>query len=230
MIKVILCIADMIPDDLIEKARQIFDTNEFEEGTATAGWHAKLVKRNLQLTAQQPAVQSLRREFLSHIARHRVITGAALPKRFRPLLFNRYITGMAYGSHVDDAIMGQSPQGGEAGRADISFTVFLSAPESHDGGELVIESTSGEQVYKLQPGQAVLYPATSLHRVTEVTRGVRDAAVGWIQSFVRDAGQRELLFELDNVRRAIFRRDGKCPEFDSLSHIYSNLLRRWSEV
>lgn len=226
----ILCIADMLPDDLLEESRKIFDTNEFENGGATAGWHAKLVKRNLQLSAGQPEVQALQEKLLSHFARHRVINMAALPKHFRPLLFNRYETGMSYGSHVDDAIMGLTPQGGEAGRADISFTVFLSDPESYDGGELVIESSAGEQAYKLQAGQGVLYPSTSLHRVAEVTRGVRLAAVGWVQSFVRDAGQRELLFELDNVRRAIFRRDGKSPEFDGLSHVYSNLLRRWSEV
>jgi len=197
---VILCIADMLPHELLEEARKIFDRNEFESGGATAAWHTKTIKRNLQLPAGQPAIQVLEEKFLSHIAAHRMMLMAALVKRFGPLLFNRYESGMFFGSHVDEPILGLTPNSGGAMRPDISFTVFLSDPESYDGGELVIESTSGEQVYKLQAGQAVLYPSASLHRVNAVTRGFRDAAIGWIQSFVRNAGQREILFELDNVR------------------------------
>ena len=226
----ILCIADMLADELLAEARKAFADGQFEDGGMTAGWHAKLVKRNLQLQGNQPMVMALRQKIQSQIAAHRIIQMAALPMRFRPLLFNRYETGMSYGSHVDDALMGRSPDGGPEMRSDISFTLFLSDPETYEGGELVIESTSGEQVFKLQAGQAVIYPSTSLHRVCEVTHGIRDAAVGWAQSYVRDAGQREMLFELDTVRRAIFKRDGKSPEFDQLSKVYSNLLRAWSEV
>ncbi len=226
----ILCIADMLPAELLQEVQAVFSSSQFVDGKQTAGWHARQVKHNRQLAANQPQVQLLQQKVLSQIAAHSVIATAALPKRFRPLLFSRYETGMSYGSHVDDAIMGRSADGAQEIRSDISFTLFLSPPDSYDGGELVIESTSGEQVFKLQAGQAVIYPSTSLHRVCEVTRGVRDAAVGWAQSYVRDAGHREMLFELDTVRRAIFRRDGKGPEFDSLSKVYSNLLRCWSEV
>lgn len=226
----ILCIADMLPADLLQEAQAVFASSQFVDGKQTAGWHARLSKHNRQIAANQQPAQALQQKILSQITTHSVIATAVLPKRFRPLLFSRYETGMSYGSHVDDAIMGRAENNASEIRSDVSFTLFLSPPDSYDGGELVIESTSGEQVFKLQAGQAVIYPSTSLHRVCEVTRGVRDAVVGWAQSYVRDAGQREMLFELDSVRRAIFRRDGKSPEFDSLSKVYSNLLRRWSEV
>jgi PKHD-type hydroxylase len=226
----ILCIADLLPAELLTQAQAVFASSHFVDGRETAGWHARQVKQNLQIAANQPGVKELQQKILAQVAAHSVIATAVLPRRFRPLLFSRYETGMSYGSHVDDAIMGRSASGADEIRTDISFTLFLCPPENYDGGELVIESTAGEQVFKLQAGQAVLYPATSLHRVCEVTKGVRDAAVGWAQSYVRDADQREMLFELETVRRAIFKRDGKSPEFDRLSKVYSNLLRRWAEV
>jgi PKHD-type hydroxylase len=227
---VILCIADMLPPELLQEAQALFTGSHFVDGRETAGWHARGIKHNLQIAANQPQAQALQQKILSQIAAHSVIASAVLPRRFRPLLFSRYETGMSYGSHVDDAIMGRAGDQANEVRSDVSFTLFLSPPDSYDGGELVIESASGEQVFKLQAGQAVIYPSTSLHRVCEVTRGMRDAAVGWAQTYVRDAGQREILFELDTVRRAIFRRDGKSPEFDQLSKVYSNLLRSWAEV
>lgn len=226
----ILCIADMLPTDLLIEAQALFARSKFVDGAQTAGWHARQVKHNFQIVASQPGVRALQDKIISRMAAHGVITSAAMPKRFRPLLFSRYETGMSYGSHVDDAIMGRGVSDADEIRTDISFTLFLSPPENYDGGELVIESTSGEQVFKLQAGQAVIYPSTSMHRVCEVTKGLRDAAVGWAQSYVRDAGQREMLFDLDNVRRAIFKRDGKSPEFDQLSKVHSNLLRSWAEI
>ena len=226
----ILCIADMLTSDLLIEVKALFARSQFVDGAQTAGWHARQVKHNLQIAANQPQAQALQQKILSQIAAHSVIASAVLPRRFRPLLFSRYETGMSYGNHVDDAILGRSAQGLDQIRSDISFTLFLSPPENYDGGELVIESTSGEQVFKLEAGQAVFYPSTSLHRVCEVTKGVRDAAVGWAQSYIRDAGQREMLFELDTVRRAIFKREGKSTEFDRLSKVYSNLLRYWAEV
>jgi PKHD-type hydroxylase len=129
---------------------------------------------------------------------------------------------MAYGTHVDDALMGGM-------RTDISFTLFLSDPESYDGGELVTESHAGEQPFKLPAGSLVLYPSTTLHRVEPVTRGSRLAAVGWVRSLVRDPARRELLFDLDTARKALFDRDGKSPEFDLLSKCGANLLRMWAE-
>jgi PKHD-type hydroxylase len=144
------------------------------------------------------------------------------PKALSPLLFSRYDPDMHYGSHVDDALM-------DGMRTDVSFTLFLSAPESYDGGELVIESAAGEDAVKLSAGALVAYPSTSLHHVAAVTRGVRLAAVGWARSFIRDAARRELLFDLDTARSALFARDGKTAEFDLIAKSTANLLRMWAE-
>jgi len=132
---------------------------------------------------------------------------------------------MSYGSHVDDAIMGSARDF----RTDVSFTVFLNDAADYDGGELVVETTGGETEYKLDAGAAIVYPSTSLHRVAPLTRGRREVAVGWAQSLVRDAGRREILFDLEAARREIFREQGKTRSFDLLSKSYSNLLRLWAE-
>jgi PKHD-type hydroxylase len=147
---------------------------------------------------------------------------AARPRHVTPLLFSRYRDGMEYGTHVDDAILHNL-------RSDISFTLALADPASYDGGELVMESTAGAQAYKLKAGQMIIYPSTTLHRVKPVTKGERVAAVGWCQSYVRDAAQREILYELDLARRAIFEREKKSREFDLLSRCHANLLRMWAD-
>ena len=147
---------------------------------------------------------------------------AARPKALSPLLLSRYEPGMAYGSHVDDALMGGM-------RSDVSFTLFLSDAASYDGGELIIESAGGEEAFRLDAGSLIAYPATSLHRVGAVTRGARLAAVGWARSFVRDPAQRELLFYLDTARRQLFTREGKSTEFDLISKSFANLLRMWAD-
>lgn len=225
----IICIADLVPAEVLAETQAFLASARFIAGSHTAGWHAQQVKHNLQIAPEDIGLKTMQEKILAPIAKHSVTVSAILPRSFRPLLFNRYESGMFYGDHVDDALMGKADSGGIT-RSDISFTLFLSAPENYDGGELVISSTSGEQAFKLDAGQAVFYPSTSLHRVTEVTRGVRDAAVGWLQSLVRDPAQREMLFELDSVRRAIFGREGKTPEFDRISTVYSNLLRTWAET
>ena len=157
------------------------------------------------------------------ILHNEVFRLAVRPKALTPLLFSRYETGMHYGSHVDDALMGGM-------RTDVSFTLFLSAPKSYAGGELTIESASGEDSFKLDAGSLVAYPATSLHHVADVTRGTRLAAVGWARSFIRDPARRELLFDLDTARRQLFAREGKSAEFDLVSRSLANLLRMWAEV
>jgi PKHD-type hydroxylase len=129
---------------------------------------------------------------------------------------------MHYGRHVDDALM-------DGMRTDVAFTLFLSDPNSYDGGELTIESAAGEEAFKLDAGALVAYSATSLHRVADVTRGARLAAVGWARSFVRDPARRELLFDLDSARRQLFAREGKSAEFDLISKSFANLLRMWAE-
>jgi len=147
---------------------------------------------------------------------------AVRPKALTPLMFSRYDTDMHYGSHVDDALM-------HGMRTDVSFTLFLSEPASYDGGELVIESAAGEESVKLDPGSLVAYPSTTRHHVSAVTRGARLAAVGWARSFIRDAARRELLFELDTARRAMFAREGKTAEYDLIAKSAANLMRMWME-
>jgi len=156
------------------------------------------------------------------LAEHAVFALAIRPKTILGPLFSRYEPGHAYGAHVDDALMGGV-------RADVSFTLFLSAPDSYDGGELIIDSAAGEDAFKLAPGSILTYPSTTLHRVAPVTRGHRMAAVGWVRSYIRDPAHRELLFELETARRRLFEREGKTADGDLLAKCAANLLRMWCE-
>ncbi len=192
----------------------------FVDGQATAGFAARTVKLNRQAAGR--SLETVRKLVAERILGNEVFRLAVRPKALSPLLFSRYEQGMHYGSHVDDALM-------DGMRTDVSFTLFLSDPSSYDGGELTIESAAGEETFKLDPGGLLAYPATSLHRVAEVTRGVRLAAAGWARSFIRDAARRELLFDLDTARRQLFARAGKSAEFDLLSKSFANLMRMWVE-
>jgi PKHD-type hydroxylase len=155
-----------------------------------------------------------------------VFRSAALPAKVADFIFARYQPGMRYGDHVDDPIMGQGPRF----RSDVSMTVFLNGPESYDGGELVIRTPFGDQQVKLAAGHAVVYPSASVHRVAEVTRGERLVALTWIQSFVRDAAQRELLYELDQSRQQLLRSDPESEITKNIDRSYVNLLRMWADV
>ncbi len=192
----------------------------FADGRATAGFAARLVKKNEQ--AEGRSLETIRKLVAERILAHEVFRLAVRPKALSPIMLSRYEKGMHYGSHVDDALM-------DGMRTDVAFTLFLSDPKSYAGGELIIESAAGEDAVKLPAGSLVAYPATTLHRVADVTRGVRFAAVGWARSFVRDPAQRELLFDLDTARRQMFARDGKTAEFDLISKSFANLMRMWVE-
>jgi PKHD-type hydroxylase len=218
----ILVIPDVLNESDIKKVTDRLTTMKFVDGTTTAGWHAKLVKNNQQVDRQQPDYQPLNKAVTEAIMRHGTFRMAARPRQITPLLFSRYRDSMEYGTHVDDPHMYNL-------RSDISFTLFLAPPDSYDGGELVMETTAGEKPYKLKPGQLIMYPSTTLHRVTAVTRGERLAAVGWCQSFVREADKREILYDLDLTRRAVFDKEKKSREFDVLSRCHANLLRMWSD-
>jgi PKHD-type hydroxylase len=154
------------------------------------------------------------------LTENQVFRAAVRPKSLSPLLISRYEHGMAYGSHVDDALMNGM-------RTDVAFTLFLNEQSEYDGGELIIDSAAGEDVFKLDAGSLIAYEATTLHRVAPVTRGARNAVVGWVRSYVRSAAQRELLFDLETVRTAHYSRDGKTAEFDLLSKSIANLVRMW---
>lgn len=194
----------------------------FTDGKSTAGWHARLVKTNQQVDAGDEMMVQARERVRAALTDNPLFRMAARPKQLSPTLFSKYGEGMEYGTHVDDAYMGEL-------RSDLSYTIFLSEPEEYDGGELVMDSTQGEQPYKLAAGDMILYPSTTLHRVEPVRRGSRLAAVGWVQSIIRRSDQRELLFDIETARLNLFQREGKTTEFDLLSKTMSNLLRMWGE-
>ncbi|MEO1392162.1 MAG: Fe2+-dependent dioxygenase [Cyanobacteria bacterium J06634_5] len=199
----------------------VAETNDgLSDGQATAGWHAKTVKKNQQLDAQHPVAGPLVAQVKTKTLKHPLFQAAARPRNLHTVRFNRYSDGMSYGRHTDNALMNGQ-------RTDLSFTLFLSDAESYEGGELVVEGVDREQAYKLPAGSMIVYPSSSLHRVEAVTSGVRWAAVGWMQSQVRDSQKREILFELDTARRSLFAQHGKTDEFDLITKSLSNLLRRW---
>lgn len=195
---------------------------EFVDGKLTAGWHAKLVKHNQQLKYSE-FQQELKELIKKALSRNALFQMAVRPKIIHSILFSRYDTGMSYGRHTDNALMGSFA------RSDVSFTLFLNSPATYEGGELVIEGADDEKAYKLEAGEMIVYPSTSLHRVDPVIKGTRLVVVGWVQSLVRDASEREILFELDTVRHAMFAKDGKTPEFDLIAKSVANLLRKWAE-
>jgi PKHD-type hydroxylase len=223
---VILCIADILSAADLAAIRKAVAAGAFTDGRATAGWHARAVKNNEQIARAAPAVREAGGRIAAALGANDVFRAAVQPHTIRPFLFSRYGEGMEYGPHVDDAIMGTETRA----RSDVSVTVFLNDPAEYDGGDLVIESAGGEQAYRLPAGHAIAYPSTTLHRVEKVTRGTRLVAVTWVQSLVRSAEDREILFDLDVARREIFRLHGKTREFDLIARSYANLLRKWSDL
>jgi PKHD-type hydroxylase len=217
----ILAIADVLSATDLEDVRAGLAAATFRDGKATAGWAAKLVKSNLQ-AGPGPELERLRGVIEARLTQHPVFALATRPKTMLGPLFSRYQPGRAYGAHVDDALMGGI-------RTDVSFTLFLSAPDGYDGGELIIDTASGEEAFKLGAGSVVAYPATALHRVAPVTRGERLAAAGWVRSLIRDPARRELLFDLETARRRLFDREGKTAEGDVLAKCAANLMRLWCD-
>jgi len=222
---VILCLAAVLDAARLEAVRTHLAAARWGAGAATAGWHASGVKDNDQAMGADPATRAAAVLVGDALRAQPVFASGVLPRRLRPVLFSRTGIGQGYGAHVDDALMGDDPPL----RTDVAVTLFLSAPDDHAGGELVLESAGGEQAFKLEAGAAVVYPATSLHRVAPVTAGVRLVAVTWAQSLVRDPARREVLFDLDTARREVFAREGKSANFDRLAKSYANLLRMWAE-
>jgi PKHD-type hydroxylase len=222
--------AVLTPDELLELSNCLGSAT-FVDGKLTAGWHAQLVKHNTQLGREDPILPELKTLVKTALSRHPLFQAAAQPHSLHTVIFSRYETGMSYGTHVDNALMGREDGvTNRRYRSDISWTLFCSDPDTYEGGALVIQGSEGEQAFKLQAGAMVLYPSSYLHRVETVTDGVRLATVGWVQSLIRDPAQREILFDLDAARRSLFRQYGKTPEFDLLSKTYANLLRQWVEV
>ena len=212
----------------VERCREVFSLAQWEDGRGTAGHQSARVKHNLQLPEDSPEARELGDLVLRGLENSPLFISAVLPQRVFPPLFNRYDTRMAFGSHVDNALR---PLTGTPLRlrTDVSATLFLSEPDSYDGGELVVEDTYGQHAVKLPAGDLIVYPSSSLHHVTPITRGVRLASFFWVQSLVRDVSQRALLFDLDSSIRRLNQDVAGNPALVMLTGVYHNLLRQWAE-
>ena len=223
----IFCIDNVLDPAELAELRQLLQQGQFVDGKLTAGAYAKVVKENEQWQGETGSMQKAQALVLKALQRNSLFQAVAQPRFIRPILFSRYQRGMSYGLHMDNALMGEEDT---LTRSDISLTLFLSDPTSYSGGELAIDTSLGERTFKLPAGSMVVYPSIFLHRVTPVTEGVRLAAVTWVHSLIRDPLEREMLFELNTVRQALFEKYGKTVEFDLLSKLYGNLLRKWVEL
>ena len=209
--------------------RRKIEKAQWVDGRATAGHQSGRAKNNLQLAEDHPLAQELGEAILGALERSPLFMSAALPLKVFPPLFNRYEDGQSFGNHVDNAIR-QVAGTPHRVRTDLSATLFLTAPEDYDGGELIIEDTYGVHSIKLPAGHLILYPATSLHNVRPVTRGARISSFFWIQSMVRDDGERTILFDMDMAIRRIAENAPEHPSVIQLTGVYHNLLRRWADV
>ena len=228
----LICIPEILSKPDVAEFRRSMDESDWEDGRSTAGAQSAMVKRNEQLPPDSEIARRLGHRVLSALTANPRFISAAIPQQIFPPLFNRYAAsdGHHFGLHVDNAVRGDRLTGLRI-RTDLSVTLFLSEPDEYDGGELVIEDLYGSHEIKLAAGDLVLYPASSLHLVTPVTRGMRVASFFWLQSMVRDAHARSLIFDLDTAIQALVERLGRDdPETVKLTGIYHNLIRYWAEV
>jgi PKHD-type hydroxylase len=228
----LICIPNILGKADVADFRRIMDASEWEDGRSTAGAQSATVKRNEQLPPDSEVARKLGNRVISALTANPRFLSAAIPRHIFPPLFNRYSAsdGHHFGVHVDNAVRGDRLTGLRI-RTDLSVTLFLSEPDEYDGGELVIEDLYGSHEIKLPAGDLVLYPASSLHLVTPVTRGTRVASFFWLQSMIRDAHARSLIFDLDTSIQALVERLGRDDrEAVRLTGIYHNLIRYWAEV
>lgn len=225
----ILHIPQIFSRDEVLNIRQALEGTEWIDGKATAGYQSAKAKHNLQLADDNPLAVELREAIVQRLQHNALFMSAALPRKIFPPLFNCYRTGDTFGYHIDNAVRAVR-ETGERVRTDLSSTLFFNEPEDYDGGELVIQDTYGTREIKLPAGDLLLYPATSLHRVQAVTRGMRLASFFWTQSLVREDSQRALLFEMDVAIQTLTRDVPDHPSLIQLTGTYHNLLRRWVDV
>lgn len=224
----LLHVPEVLGKEQVAGMRRVMADAEWTDGRQTVGPQGARVKRNLQLPEASPVRRELGEMVLAALRAHPLYHAAVLPLRTLPPRFNRYEGGGEYGFHIDGAVMG-------AGddihiRSDVSVTLFLAEPEEYDGGELIVSDTYGEHEVKLPAGDAIVYPSSSLHRVTPVTRGARVASFFWVQSMVRDDGVRRLLLEMDTAIRKLSADGADQASILQLTGVYHNLLRRWAET
>jgi PKHD-type hydroxylase len=228
----LICVPDVLRKGEVADFRKIMDSATWEDGRSTAGAQSALVKKNEQLPPNGEVARQLGERVIRALTANPLFISAAIPKQIFPPLFNRYgaDSGHHFGIHVDNAVRGDLLTGLRI-RTDLSVTLFLSEPEEYDGAELVVEDFYGSHEVKLPAGHLVLYPASSLHMVRPVTRGTRVASFFWLQSMIRDAHARSLIFDLDTAIQALVERLGRDdPETVKLTGIYHNLIRYWAEV
>jgi PKHD-type hydroxylase len=226
----LICVPDVLSKAEVAAFRAAMDAADWEDGRSTAGAQSAMVKKNEQLPPDSEIARQLGQAVIKALVANPLFVSAAIPKQIFPPLFNRYGVGQHFGVHVDNAVRGDHLTGARI-RTDLSVTLFLSEPEDYDGGELIVEDYYGSHRIKLPAGHLVLYPATSLHAVTEVTRGMRVASFFWLQSMVRDGQARSLIFDLDTAIQGLVQRVGReDPELVKLTGIYHNLIRCWAEA
>src|ERR1700722_15946755 len=225
----LITIPNVLSVEQVTEARKMLAAADWVDGRVTAGYQAQEVKRNMQIPEGSPVAVALGEMVLQGLARSPLFISAALPLRVFPPMFNSYSGGQTFGTHVDTAIR-QVASTGQRIRTDLSATLFLTAPEEYDGGELVVEDSYGTHSVKLPVGHMVLYPATSLHRVTAVTRGARGSSFFWIQSMIRSDGDRTLLYDLDTAIQRLAKEVPGNAAGVQLTGVYHNLLRRWAEM
>lgn len=225
----LLQIPDVLTADQVVQCRRALDQADWVDGKVTAGFQSGRVKNNMQLPEDHPAAQQAGELILAALERNTLFMSAALPAKVFPPLFNRYEGGQHFGSHVDNAIRQVSGTPYRI-RTDLSATLFFSNPDEYEGGELIVEDTYGVHSVKFPAGHMVLYPSSSLHHVRPVTSGARVCSFFWLQSMIRDDGERTLMFDLDMAIQRLSQEAADHPSSVQLTGVYHNLLRRWAEV
>ncbi|MEM5515451.1 Fe2+-dependent dioxygenase [Henriciella sp. AS95] len=224
----LICIPQLLSKAQVADIRTLIDAADWVDGRETAGAQSAKAKKNTQLPAGSPQGIEAQKIISAELGSHPLFLAAALPLKVFPPLFNRYSVGDRFGAHVDNAIRSGPTT---RIRTDLSATLFLTEAEDYDGGELLIETQFGAQEVKLEAGDMVLYPSSSLHRVTEVTRGARVSSFFWLQSMVRDDGERSLLFDMDqSIQTLASERGHEDGEVIRLTGVYHNLIRRWADA
>ena len=225
----LITVPNVLSAEQVSECRKLLDSAEWVDGKVTAGYQSAKAKDNAQIPEGSPVARQVGEMILGALSKSALFMSAALPRQVFPPLFNRYAGGQSFGTHVDNAIR-HVPGTAHRIRTDLSATLFFAAPEEYDGGELCVEDTYGVKAVKLPPGHMVLYPATSLHHVRPVTRGARVSSFFWIQSMIRDDGQRSILFDLDVAIQRLSTDHPNHPSTVQLTGVYHNLLRQWAEV
>jgi PKHD-type hydroxylase len=218
-------IPGLLKPDELSQLESLLASSAFQDGKQTASLAARDVKNNQQLDRNDPSAAAIQALLWNAVSQSPYFQVAAQPKDIYPFIISQYAEGQYYGWHVDSPLMGETPL-----RTDLAMTIFLSDPASYDGGELVINGTTGPVAFKPEKGDAILYPCQYLHCVNEVKRGVRRAAITWIQSQIRSSEQRQILFELNQVHALMSQKDSQAPETQQLLQTYSNLFRMWAEL